>query len=445
MEIRPQVGPQEKFISCPADIAIYGGSAGGGKTYALCLDPLRYVHNPHFGGVIFRRTQPQIVQEGGIWDTSETIYPLFGARGLRHRLEWRFPSGAKIKFSHMEHDKNRLSWQGSQIPWMGWEELTHFSEKQFWYLFSRNRSPYGLPTHIRGTCNPDPDSFVANLISWWIDPKTGYAIPNRSGVIRYFARVGDDIVFADTRRELIEQFGADCDPKSLTFIRSSVFDNKILLQNDPRYLATLKSMPLVDREQLLKGNWLIRPAAGLYFKREYFRVVDAAPADVSWRVRFWDRAATPKQHGNDPDATAGVRMSKDQRGVYYIEDVRRMFKSGHDVDTAIKNTAAQDGTGVRIGYNQDPGSAGKKEAEDTAKMLAGYVIKFWTTTGDKVTRAKPVSSQAEAGNVCIVKGAWNEDYLRELENFPEGRYDDQVDGTSGAFELGNEGRDIFVA
>jgi predicted phage terminase large subunit-like protein len=195
----------------------------------------------------------------------------------------------------------------------------------------------------------------------------------------------------------------------------------------------------------LKGNWLIRPAAGLYFKREYFSIVDAAPAKVVWRVRFWDRAATPKLQGNDPDATAGVLLSKDERGVYYVEDVRRMFASGHDVDSAILNTGSQDGKRVMIGYNQDPGSAGKREAEDTAKKLEGYAVKFWTTTGDKITRAKPVSSQAEAGNICIVRGSWNEDFLRELENFPEGRFDDQVDGLSGAFELGTGGRTILVA
>jgi predicted phage terminase large subunit-like protein len=445
-KIGPQPGPQEKFLAGKANIILYGGAAGGGKTYGLLLDPIRYVHNPQFGAVIFRRTSVQLKNEGSIWDTSETLYPLLGAKGFRHSLEWRFPSGAKIKMSHMEHDKNRFDWKGAQIPWIGWEEVTEFSEKQFWYLFSRTRSTSGVPGQMRGTCNPDPDSFIARLVEWWIDPKTGYGIAARSGVIRWFIRLGDEIKWGDTREELIAQHGADFEPKSLTFIMSNVYDNKILLQNDPNYLATLKSLPLVDREQLLKGNWLIRPAAGLVFKRSYFEIVDAAPAEVSGRVRYWDRAATPITPSTpDPDATVGVKMSRDRAGIFYIEHVEKMFASAYQVDKAMLNMAEQDGKACQVAYMQDPGSAGKGEAEATARMLAGYIFHYAVATGDKVVRAKPASSQAEKGNIKIVRGKWNEEFLRVIENFPEGKHDDEVDGLSGAFERLTAGRSILLA
>lgn len=443
-DIRPQE-KQEGFLESPADVAIYGGSAGGGKTFALLMDPLRYVDNPRFGAQIFRRTSVDLKKEGGVWDTSELLYPHLGARGSRHRLEWVFPSGARIRMSHMEHEKDRFSWQSAQLPWIGWEEITQFTERQFWYLFSRNRSMSGIPGQVRGTCNPDPDSFVFRLISWWIDQNTGYAIPDRSGKIRFFARHGDDLHFADTRKELIETFGPECQPKSLTFFRSSIHDNKILLAKDPSYLANLKALPLVDREQLLFGNWLIRPSAGMYFRRSYFEIVDAAPNEAVVRCRSWDRAATTKQEGTDPDATVCLKFSKDKSGIYYIEHVEQMFASAHNVEKAMVNTARQDGPAVTIVYNQDPGSAGKGEAEQTARALEGYHVRFWTTTGDKQTRVKPVSAQAEAGNIKIVRGPWNDRFLRALENFPEGLHDDDPDALSLAFEFVTRARKVLIA
>lgn len=449
-EIRPQPGPQTKFLRSAADIRIYGGGAGGGKTFGVLLDILRYTHNPLFGAVVFRRTTVQLKSEGGIWDESEQLYPLLGARGLRQQLEWRFPSGAKIKMSHLEHDKNRLDWQSAQIPYIAFEEICQFTSNQFWYLVSRNRSMSGVPGQIVGTCNPDPDSFVAKLIAWWIDQKTGYAIPNRSGVIRWFIRGKDDaLVWGFSPEELKEQFGEDCQPQSLTFIKSTIFDNKIFMAKDPTYLAKLKALPKVERLQLLGegdqgGNWLVRPAAGMYFQTGYFEVVDAAPAEVAIRCRYWDRAASILLPGQDPDATAGVKVSRDHKGIFYIEHVSRMFASAHQVERAMKNTAKQDGTNCIVGYMQDPGSAGKGEAEATARALAGFIVKFAVATGDKETRAKPVSSQAEAGNIKIVKGDWNELFLRELENFPTGRFDDQVDGLSGAFDILVAGRPILV-
>jgi predicted phage terminase large subunit-like protein len=383
--------------------------------------------------------------EGGLWDSSNEIFPLFGARGLSSSLRWYFPSGATIRMAHLEHEKTRFSYQGSQIPFIGFDELTHFTYNQFWYLMSRNRSGSGVRPLIRAGCNPDPDGWVRKLIDWWIDPETGFAIKERSGVIRWFIRKNGRLEFSDTKEQLEERFGVwdpikkrGCLPKSLTFIRADIFDNQIGLEKDPDYLANLEALPLVDREQLLKGNWNVRPSAGNVFKSSWFGVVEAAPADAEQRVRYWDRAATEQKDGNDPDATCGLLLSRDRRGVFYVEDVRHMRASAFTVDTAIVNTAAQDGVETTIGYMQDPGSAGKAEAQQMARMLAGYSVKFAVASGDKLTRAKPASSQAEAGNIKIVRGRWNEEFLRELENFPPPGtkgHDDQVDALSGAMEI----------
>jgi predicted phage terminase large subunit-like protein len=434
IELRPQPGPQENFLSTPADIAIYGGSAGGGKSWALLLEPLRHVNVKGFGGVIFRRTTGQVLNEGGLWDEAGKIYPLVGAVPRQTRLEYVFPLGTKVRFAHMEYEKNRLDWQGAQIPFIGFDELVHFTRDQFFYMLSRNRSLCSVWPYIRATTNPDPDSWVAEFIAWWIDQETGYAIPERGGVIRWFIRVNDTIIWADSKAALVEEYGREVLPKSVTFIPASIYDNPKLLETDPGYLANLDALPTVDRERLKHGNWKIRPTAGLYFKREYFEIVEAPPAHAV-RVRYWDRAATEKTQDNDPDWTVGLKLSKDRNGIYYVEDIRRFQAGPHKVEEKIANTAGQDGKKTEIGLEQEPGASGKFEANYYVRQLAGYIVKVYPATQDKVTRAKPASSQAEAGNIKLVRGDWNKAFLEELENFdgdPK-KKDDQVDALSGAF------------
>lgn len=441
-----QPGPQFAFLSSPADIAIVGGAAFGGKTYGLLLEPLRHKENGDFSATIFRRTTVQIRNQGGLWDESKKLYAYCGATPYSQGLEWRFPSGARIKFAHMEHEDNRFDWKGSQIPLIGFDQLEEFTATQFWYMLSRNRSASGVPGYVRGTVNPDPDSWVREFLRWWINDETGYAIKERSGVLRWFIRVGDAFEWADTKAELMAKH-ADCSPLSATFIPALPADNPIGQKADPAYMSKLRILPKVEREQLEKGNWNIRPMAGMYFQRQWFQIVEAAPADVARRVRYWDRAASEPRPNTDPDASAGVKLSRDAQGVFYVEDVRKMRVSAHRVETAIVTTAGQDGKAVQIGWMQDPGSAGKGEAEALGRALVGYHFKYAPATGDKATRASPVSSQAEAGNIKIVRGPWNEDFLLELENFcGDGKsHDDQVDGLSGAFEMIIAGRRILLA
>src|SRR5205823_4604630 len=178
---------------------------------------------------------------------------------------------------------------GAQIALICFDELTHFTAHQFFYMVSRNRSTCGVRPYIRATCNPDADSWVAEFLAWWIDPETGLPIPARAGVMRYYVRIAGRIVWADRPEDLMQHLPAPEDlppgvdpprPISVTFIPASVFDNPALLRVNPEYLAWLLSLPLLESERLLGGNWKIRPAAGLYFKREWCAVVDQVPADL---------------------------------------------------------------------------------------------------------------------------------------------------------------------
>lgn len=436
LSIRPQKGPQEQFLKCSADIVIYGGAAGGGKTYALLIEALRNTRKKGFNGVIFRRESTQVRNPGGLWDTSSEIYPLAGGYPKESLLEWIFPNDVKIKFAHMNNDNARLSWQGSQLPFIGFDELTHFSWKQFIYMLSRNRSTCGVRPYIRATTNPDPDSWVRNFIRWWIDEETGYPIKERGGETRWFIVVNDETIWSNSKEELVEKY-PDLPPKSVCFIPSNVFDNQILLTKDPGYLANLKAMPRFEREQLLEGNWNIRPTAGMFFQKSHFEVIKHAPKRTT-AIRYWDRAATKETGENDPDYTVGLKLERDSDGTFYVTDIVRVRDTPLGVQNTIKNTASQDGRGVTIGIKQDPGQAGISEVDHLLRQLQGYVVKTNRVSKDKVTRALPVSSQSEAGNIKILMARWNESFFKELENFPEGVHDDQVDAFSGAFNMMTE-------
>ena len=447
-EIRPQPGPQEAFLSSPADVVIYGGAAGGGKTYGMLLDALHYTHVQGFGAVFFRKNHNQIFSEGGLWDTSLDLYTgLPNAVPVLGRCQWKFmnPKGrtcSKVSFKHIERDLDLGKWQGSQICALYFDELTHFSEKTFFYMFSRNRSLCGVKPYTRASCNPDPDSWVAKFIEWWIDPKTGYAIPERSGVIRWFIRIEEVIHWADTREELWERFNLTTKterdkPKSVTFIAASVYDNKLLLEKDPGYLANLEAMALVERERLLHGNWKIKAAAGLFFKRTQLgKRLGAVPTDVVRWVRCWDLAASEKTQKGDPAYTAGVLMGKRSNGRYIIADVVNRQMAASDVRKTILMTAQMDRDkygDVRIRLPQDPGQAGKEQAESYIKFLSGFNVTTELESGSKATRAEPMAAQWQADNFDILAGEWNEPYLLQLENFPDGKFKDMVDASANAF------------
>ncbi|MCZ2085366.1 MAG: terminase family protein [Flavobacteriales bacterium] len=268
--IRPQPGFQTDFLASSADICIGGGAAGVGKTYAELLEPLYHKNVPGFTAVFFRRTSVQIRNPGGLWDKSSELYPQLGGRSREQQMDWTFPSGAVVKFSHLEHESNIYDHQGTEYCLIVFDELTHFTKKMFFYLLSRNRSMCGVKPYIRATCNPDPDSFVAELVDWWIDTETGYPIPERAGVLRYFLVDNDNFVWGDNKQQVIEQ----CphifnDPvfaktkaedliKSITFIPGEISQNKKLLDRDPAYLANLMALPEEEKVRLLGGNWKIR-------------------------------------------------------------------------------------------------------------------------------------------------------------------------------------------
>lgn len=174
------------------------------------------------------------------------------------------------------------------------------------------------------------------------------------------------------------------------------------------------------------------PREGGMFKRRWFEIIEAIPASVT-RVRKWDLAATADLPGRDPDWTVGTLLARDGQGLFYVEDVIRFRGTPLEVEQALRNTAMADGGEVKIVLPEDPGQAGKAQAETFVRMLAGFNVAAVRETGSKEARANPFAAQCEAGNVKIKRAAWNDAWFDEMELFPLGAHDDQVDSAAGAF------------
>ena len=462
------------------------------------LEECRHSDNPLFNSVIFRRNNTQITINGGLWDSAMKLLPLIGAKPKKTpKLSFVFPSGATVVFSHLERYTDAESYQGSQIPLICFDELTHFEENVFWYMLSRNRSDSNIPGYLRATTNPDPDSWVRTFIDWWIGAD-GLAIPERSGKIRWMIRINGEVVWGNSRMELLHrQFYGDITaidkthsqtdelfvtdpkdtskqvvikpgkegvlyvipptkqfyqwtgseyrslilPKSVTFICSTLQDNAILMKNDPSYLANLQALPLVEQERLLGGNWNIRPAAGLYFPRDKAALIDEIPTDLVRVVRAWDLAGTEDKKNNNPEDgpayTAGVLIGKRKSGKLVILDVINKRLNASDVRNLVLTTARADKAAwksrYRIRMNQDPGQAGVDQKEQYIKLLSGFSVNIERESGSKEVRAEPLSAQWINGNVEVLNRAWTSEYLAQLDGFPDRRYKDCVDSSCTGF------------
>ncbi|OPY84381.1 MAG: Terminase-like family protein [Smithella sp. PtaU1.Bin162] len=438
MIIKPQPGFQEEFLSSSADIVIGGGAAGAGKSYALLIEPIRNIKTKNFGAVIFRRESTQISSEGGLWDTAHDLYMPFNpdfVESPRHVVKFK-KYKSKITFAHLQHEKHVYGWDGSQIALLGFDELQHFSEKQFWYMFSRNRSVCGVPAYCRCTCNPDPDSFLRDLLSWWINQETGDPILERSGLIRFFVRIEGKIIWGKSKEELENKYKG-VDAKSITFIMGTLEQNKILMEMNPGYKANIDSLLDYERRRLM-GNWFARPSAGELFKRQDFIPIDGIDrADIMGSIRYWDQAATePSELNPDPDWTASVLMHEMSDGSFVIEDAARTRQNPGGVEKFMDHYKKMDDPNTVIGIEQEPGSSGKIESYNVKERYPDRVVETFPKTVNKLTSWKPLSRAVARGEIKFIKGPWNQDFFNELENVTDGTqkgHDDFADAAAGAY------------
>ena len=275
-----QRGGQTDMLSSPADISIIGGSRGGGKSYVLLMNALYDILNPNFRAIVFRKDLDDL---SDIIDTSGELFSQFGTYNrAKNDMTWNFDNGGWLTFSYhaMEYNAFHDRYQGKQYPYIGIDEVTQMSFQKFKILTMSNRNAYNIRSHIVGSCNPDPDSWVAKYIEWWIDQETGLPIPERAGKVRYCTMSGDDVsevVWGDSREEVFEkckdeimaywtddmsEYGKpeDLFIYSVAFVPAKLTDNKALMFSNPDYLKTLFGQDDETKARFLDGNWKYKAA-----------------------------------------------------------------------------------------------------------------------------------------------------------------------------------------
>lgn len=446
---RPHAGPQTKFLASPAYEVLYGGAAGGGKSEALITGALRHVGRPDYCGILLRRTFPEL--EKSLISRAPKFCKPLGGRYNDQKHRWTFPSGAQLYFGHLEHESDVDEYQSVEFQFIGFDELTLFTESQYRNMTARARSSTGLPVRIRAGTNPGGEGhdWVQRWWGPWLDLSDDYDGPRAEpGETLWYVNL-PEFRWLSGREEAmalkaawlaapLEQKGELPLPLSRVFFPARVEDNPTLMNADPGYINRLMGLDQVRRAQLRRGDWMVRPAAGLYFKRTWFKFIDAPASDALRTVRYWDFAGTepnPKM-GNDPDWTIGLKLQLLANGNMVIADVQRDRVSPGAVEELVKATAELDGKGVPVWMGEDAGQAGKHQVSTYVKLLNGWIVHGFKETGDKVTRAGPISAQCERGHVSLVRGRWNEPFLQILEAFPtKGIHDDDVDALSGAHSV----------
>lgn len=384
--------------------SLYGGAAGGGKSDGLLMSALQFVHVPRYAALILRRTFRDLDQPGALMDRAREWFDPTEAKWSEQRHAWRFPSGAIIQFGYLEHEKQKFRYQSSEFQFIGFDELTQFSESQYRYLFTRLRRPDSgpgasalgsVPLRMRGASNPGGEGHE------WVKRR-----------------------FIDSKE------------RSRQFHPATLKDNPHLDQ--AAYRASLAQLDPVTRAQMERGDWDVR-AVGNMFRREWFvsQLLDTSQPGAT--VRYWDLASTeynPNAPSRDPDWTAGARLTRLSNGNCVIDDVVRFRKNPADTERAIQLTAEMDGPDVPIWIEQEPGSSGKITVSHYSRnVLPTFEVHGRAPTRDKISMARPWSARASRGEVAIVRGDWMSAFFDEIEAFPSGGHDDMVDAVSGAYDI----------
>jgi len=426
--------------------ATLGGASGGGKTIALLISSLGpykinnklhlLVDNPEYRGIIFRREAAQLEKTNLIRTALEwyqKFFPKVEYNGSLRRFT--FPSGATITFAGCESEDDAFKFKGfTKLHFIGFEELTQFTERQFDMLTSRLRDLNNIiPLRIRCTTNPGDihEDWVLNRYKYWlynscvtpleVSIKANYAQP----LSMYVDEKDPNLPIVVTAEDV--EIG-----NKFVFIETFADD---ILEDNVQNMGRISDPVL--REQLLKGKWGLKSGAGMYFRDADFFISPNKAPSYATRIRYWDKACS----GPKGDFLAGALVARyDQDGVekFLIEDIVLVKPEVSQVEAIIHTTAQNDGRTVFIGIEQEGASAGKELNEIYKDKLnaKGFRVLIDRKRGSKLERAALVSPINKEQRLGYIFNSSINEMMKQLVNFPtKGVHDDAVDAITGAIFL----------
>lgn len=394
--------PQARFLVADQEECLYGGAAGGGKSDALLMAAAQYVEVPGYAALLFRRTFADLALPGALMDRAKTWWEGTDAHWNADTKTWTFPSGATITFGYMEHERDKFRYKSAEFQFIGFDELTTFTESMYTFMFSRLRrlADSKVPIRMRSASNP-----------------------------------------GDIGHEWVKQrFLTEGATKGRLFVPAKLADNPSV--DRVAYTISLQHLDPVTRAQMLDGSWEVIEKGDM-FDRVWFTVLSPKKVPpLEAVVVYVDLAATEAKKGKDPDWTVCTAMGV-ARGQFYVLGVDRFRESPATTEARVQAfVGAYAHRAPAIWIEQEPGSAGKSQVSHYQRnVLIGRAVYGHKVTGDKVVRAEPFSAAAQNGNVFLVEGPWISDWYNELEQFPSPEIkDDQVDSASGAHNRLSLGR-----
>jgi len=445
---KPQAGKQTQFLESDADIVIYGGAVGGGKTYGLILCGLQL----YFEGLkkprtncdclTIRNRQIEMNKAGSVWKQATAIMEDLGYRAYQKPTEFRVARNSKWQFASLNSGKGARAYMGTQFACVLIDELTELDENDFWILVSRTRSATaGVKPYIRATCNPAPN-WVRDLLWYWIDtkgingePPTYLPIPEREGEklyivsfkeCKYYFKCYNEAwawIKKKVRAEEPNKKEVEIQkPLSLTFISATLNDNQELLKHDPTYLSKLSFTD--NNKAYQEGCWAFN-SPGKLFKLEWFNLFAIEPADFDAKIITTDTACKTKTHN---DYTVFQVWGLKGNKIYLIHQLRERFRIKLQM-TLINHLVRHYKPQYIVIEAAAAGFQMLEEMEDLNVMV--HEVK---RTKDKYFRAKQVQGYVEKGYVYINNQAdYYLDFVSEVIAFsPENKnkqsqHDDQVD------------------
>ena len=387
--------PTDKQTVCliqDAPEVLYGGAAGGGKSIVLLMAALQYVEDPDYSAIIFRRTYPELTKPGCLIEVAKDWLMNTDATWNEQQKTWRFPSGAVLTFSHMEHEINKYDHKGAEYHFIGFDELTQFTETQYTYISSRRRKKAASPLPLRQWCTSNPDG------------------EGHTWVKQYFIEDSPQ-----------KQYG------QRKFISAKLTDNPYLDRES--YIETLSNLDPVTRRQLLDGDWDVFTT--YMFKPQWLRGSPEYPtrrAIMPYEVPLLTRKVRVWDYGGLNDPLSSCLMGVDYDMFFYTLNVTNTLGSAYEKEQLIQNIAKQDGYNVPIFFEQEPGAMSPDFIEGFArKTLAGYIVEAIKPVEKKHVRAAPVANACERGTIKMVRADWNTMFLDQLAQFPNGAHDDMID------------------